>query len=499
MTIELINPILPEVPSGKDEMNFAEFGIALLTDRVPKGQKSIEFEDEIYDDRRKKKITRRRVIQGSEKYGLPTATDDTVILALIQLTKLKSNFKHREVEFTRLELIKLLGWPNEGKNYDRLKLSLLRIANVTYNYDNAWWDSRQKTWTTKAFHIIDTVEINDSRATAGQAGLFPSRIVWGDVVFDSFQSGFLRNIDFQLCMQLQHPIALRMYRFLGKRFYHSRDLVFDLKEFAYGNLSLGRNYEGGAQIARKLQPAIQELESIGFLEPLPENQRYQKKGWEWTIRFIRQDSPLSGELSPSSAPATSPVEGELIAHGVAAPVAAELIRTYGEVKVQQQIEILEWRLAGKQANKIIDPAAFLVGAIRSESGYAAPKGFVSRAERQRKEEAKATKANAIADEARRQASSNAQQRAERARVATYWDSLSTKQQADLDTYVIANASPETQQNLNGKMGKLGLQILREEHITTLLKQESELSTSSTEARTPGNADSSDFSQFSADR
>ena len=266
-----------DLPSGKDEMNFAEFGIALLTDRVPKGQKSIEFEDEIYDDRRKKKITRRRVIQGSEKYGLPTATDDTVILALIQLTKLKSNFKQREVKFTRLELIKLLGWTNEGKNYDRLKLSLLRIANVTYNYDNAWWDGRQKTWTTKAFHIIDTVEINDSRATAGQAGLFPSRIVWGDVVFDSFQSGFLRNIDFQLCMQLEHPIALRMYRFLGKRFYHNRELEFDLKEFAYGQLSLGRNYEGGAQIARKLQPAIKELEKIGFLESLTEDQRYEKK------------------------------------------------------------------------------------------------------------------------------------------------------------------------------------------------------------------------------
>ncbi len=30
---------------GKDEMNFAEFPIALLTDRVPKGQKSIKFED----------------------------------------------------------------------------------------------------------------------------------------------------------------------------------------------------------------------------------------------------------------------------------------------------------------------------------------------------------------------------------------------------------------------------------------------------------------------
>ena len=177
------------MPGGKDEMNFAEFPIALLTDRVPKGQKFIKFEDQIYDEKRKKLITRRRIIEGSEEYGLPTATDDLVVLALIQLSKLKGDFAKREVDFTRLELIKLLGWPNEGKSYDRIKLSLLRIQSVNYVYDNAWWDSRQKTWTTKAFHIIDNVEINDSRGSNSQGGLFPSRIVWNEVVFDSFQSG----------------------------------------------------------------------------------------------------------------------------------------------------------------------------------------------------------------------------------------------------------------------------------------------------------------------
>ena len=45
-------------------MNFAEFPIALLTDRVPRGQKSIKFEDQIYDERRKKIITRRRDHRG---------------------------------------------------------------------------------------------------------------------------------------------------------------------------------------------------------------------------------------------------------------------------------------------------------------------------------------------------------------------------------------------------------------------------------------------------
>ena len=35
---------------GRDEMNFAEFPLALLTDRAPKDQKTIEAQDRIYDD-----------------------------------------------------------------------------------------------------------------------------------------------------------------------------------------------------------------------------------------------------------------------------------------------------------------------------------------------------------------------------------------------------------------------------------------------------------------
>lgn len=41
------------LPAGKDEMNFAEFPIALLTDKVPKNQKVIKFEDQIFDEKRR--------------------------------------------------------------------------------------------------------------------------------------------------------------------------------------------------------------------------------------------------------------------------------------------------------------------------------------------------------------------------------------------------------------------------------------------------------------
>ena len=432
------------LPSGKDEMNFAEFPIALLSDRAPKDQKSIKFEDQVYDERRKKLITRKRVIEGSEEYGLPTATDDTVILALIQLTKLKSDFTLPEVEFTRLELIRLLGWPNEGKSYDRIKLSLLRIKAVNYIYDNAWWDARQKKWTTRAFNIIDNVEINDSRATNGQSGLFPSRIVWNEVVFDSFQTGFLRNIDFQLCMRLEHPTALRMYRFLGKRFYLKPDWTFDLKEFAYEHIGLGRNYEGGTQIARKLQPAINELESVGFLEPLPAASRFLKSGRDWSIRFVKKSAPLPSSLpdnTKSVAAELSPLVAELTSRGVSDKIAADLVRDHDAEVIRQQIEILDWRLTGKKADKIDDPAAWLVSAIKNP--HAVPKGFESAAQRERNAAAIQQRQQAEADELRRKRLADAQEQADRTAFDRYVKQLSKADRAALEAKALAAANLES--------------------------------------------------------
>src|SRR3954470_16643113 len=83
--------------SAKDEMNLAEFPIALVTDRVPAGEKTIRFQDKIYDERKGQQVIRRLIITASDEYGLPTAKDDEVILGLIQLTRRSNSFTDRTV------------------------------------------------------------------------------------------------------------------------------------------------------------------------------------------------------------------------------------------------------------------------------------------------------------------------------------------------------------------------------------------------------------------
>ena len=63
-----------------------------------------------------------------------------------------------------------------------------------------------------------------------------------------------------------------------------------------------------------------------------------------------------------------------------------------------QLEQLDWRLETKPG-KVADPAAWLVAAIRN--GHAAPKGFVSKAERQRREEARQAQQREKVEERRR--------------------------------------------------------------------------------------------------
>src|SRR3981189_1796425 len=84
---------------GKDEVNLAEFPIAALTDRIPDGQTTLVFEDKL-ERRDSPPIVRRLTIMGTHKHGLPTSTDDEVLVGLIQLTKRRGNFTNAKAPFS---------------------------------------------------------------------------------------------------------------------------------------------------------------------------------------------------------------------------------------------------------------------------------------------------------------------------------------------------------------------------------------------------------------
>jgi hypothetical protein len=373
---------------GKDEMNLAEFPITLLADR--KDVSMITREVPVRDERTGLTVLRKVTVTGSEQYGLPSAQDNLVLLGLIYLTKRANNFRERRIWFTRSELIKVLGWPDSGQSYSRVELSLKRWSTVFVLYENSWWEKPKQTYSSKGFGIIDDFEVIDG-SVAHQQSLFKSSIAWNDVFFQSLEAGFVRTIDLRILLRLRHPTSQQMYRFLGKNFYHSPTLTFDLRTFACEHVGLDRGYKDNGKLKEKLQPALEELEAIGFLEPMDRDRRYTKVGPKhWTITLCRRgDLELAENTLDSDAPLAGPEPTEqeqaLISRGVTAATAAELVLSYPADRIRQKLEAFDWMVERKDKRVSKNPAGYLTESIRKD--YTAPRGFVSQAERREREAA----------------------------------------------------------------------------------------------------------------
>jgi len=365
-------------PGWKDELNLAEFPITALTDRIPDGQTTLVFEDRL-ELRDGPPIIRRLTIMGTAKHGLPTSMDDEVLVGLIQLTKRRSNFTDARVSFSRYELIELLGWPQSGQSYRRIEEALHRWVGVVLMYENAWWDNNAKSWVDEQFHVLDNVTLYDrerwrrsSPRSGGRTGtkaekppLPLSSFRWNEVIFQSFQSGNLKQLDLELYLRLRLPTTKRMYRFLDKRFYRRTRLDFDLRTLACEHIGLSRSHAPSA-LKRRLKPALEELEQLGFLEVLDPEERYSyvKRG-TWRIILIRG---RRGSMDPGADPLGEPpalVEA-LRDRGVSDKTAQELVAAHPAHRVQAKIEVFDWLVRNEDKRVAKNPAGYLVSSIRSD-------------------------------------------------------------------------------------------------------------------------------------
>ena len=394
-TDKSIAAILPAVDTGaKDELNLAEFPIAALTDRVPDGQTTLVFEDKL-EQREGPPIIRRLTISAPPKHGLPAAVDDEVIVGLIQLTKRRNNFTDPKVHFSRYELIEVLGWPQNGQSYRRIEEALHRWVGVVLMYENAWWDNAEKSWVDESFHILENISLYDrerrrlggkkAAPATGRRGtkrpepegapLPLSSFRWNEVIFRSFQSGNLKTLDLDFYLQLRLPTTKRMFRFLDKRFYRRTRLDFDLRTLACEHIGLSRSYKP-TELKRRLRPALEELEQLGFLEPLPEAERYvwQARG-SWRILLARGPRGRAEEAAEGTeaAPGSQPLAAMLAARGVSPKAAAELVEQHPADRVRAKLAVYDWLVASGDKRVQKNPAGYLVASIRSD--YQAPEGF----------------------------------------------------------------------------------------------------------------------------
>lgn len=469
----------PVSEGGRDELNLAEFPITVLSDKVPKALKTLTFSDHIRDQATGEMVTRKVTISGSDIYGLPGPLDMDVLLCLIQITKLANNFTSPEVKFSRGELVRMLRLPDSGKHYRRIDESLRRWLGVTLYHDSSWWDKSAKEWSTnEGWHILEHIvivdrEVTRKRRAKGQLDLFLSSFTWNKIFFQSCQAENIKRLDLDTYFSLERAVSKRMFRFLDKRFYHRRDWTFDLKEFVFEHIGLSRNYDVG-EIKAKLRPAIDELETKGFLEPMSREERYRKVArGEWTITLVRASASIETTPQPTSAPLEpSSLAGELVARGVTAVTASELAQAFPAEHIQTRIESFDWLLAKNDKRVTRNPAGYLADSVRK--GYAVPKGFESKAEREKKRAAEQERTRR-AEEAKQRTEREQQARdeAEQGRIAAYLETLTAAERGAIEAEAIEKATPFFVQQLRRNKGNPEtearyLKLILDTHVSGIL-------------------------------
>ena len=446
-------PGLPRQHDGKDELNLAEFPLSAIADRSNPDQKTMVFEDRVWDRNRGEMVTRQLLITAAEEYGLPTARDDEVILGLLQLSRLQG-FADRRVAFTRYQLIRLLGWRDESKSYERIEKSLNRWIGVTLYYQNAWWDRKGQCWVNEKFHLLDNVTLYDRRdhlqRASAQTPLPISSFTWNEVVFRSFRAGNMKSLDFEFFKRLEGAVTKRLYRFLDKRFFHRARWEFHLQELCWEHVGLARSYDI-ANLKRKLRPAIAELERHQFIREVPEAERFLKaSSGEWRVVFERAGKSAAKNSAPTSV--NEPLCQALVDRGVTRSTAVETVGKYPPERVQRQLEVFDWLMSRKDLRVQRNPAGYLVTAIRGE--YLPPQEFKSRqevADREEKVREAERKRAARIERERLRAAMRAQARKEA--IDAFWSSLSPEERIRLESECLG-AAPSFEQSLLEQGGSL---------------------------------------------
>lgn len=274
------HPLSPN--QGRDELNLAIFPIALLTDKatVSREEQVIEVV-ETGTDQEGRPIERKWTVIGSNKYGLPVSSDNEILMCLLELTKEKTNFEGRNVPVSCYEIVKRMGWRDEGKNYHRVKEGLTRLKGVTIVSENAFWNKKVRRHATMSFGIIDDFHLTSPKLEAegkseDQTGnksedksedkeAAGNYVAWNQVLFQSFRDGNLKYMDLALWRLWRYPITKRLHRYLDRQFYWTNSFQIEISRLA-ALIPLPKSQaQYPSSIKRQIAKAADELLKAGYI------------------------------------------------------------------------------------------------------------------------------------------------------------------------------------------------------------------------------------------
>jgi hypothetical protein len=186
------------------------------------------------------------------------------------------------------------------------------------------------------------------------------------------------------------------------------------------------------------------------------------------ILEIEQRSPALESLPYQVEP--TPLERELIARGVMASTAADLVTAYPEGKIAVQVEHFDW-LKAKHPRKVpANPGGFLAEAIRRD--YPTPPDFETKAQKAARDEAKRDKERQEAEARRFKEEGRRRDLEAQGQINAYLDGLTAQEQEQLDAAALEAAEPQLrvsyEQAMNATMRRIHQRLIRESHVRRVL-------------------------------
>ena len=269
---------------GRDEMNLCDLPFFILDNRT-RGKPEARYSREV--KRGNETIRLELTVKGDPLLGLPSTREEDLTLALLDVAKRYNNFSGQKVQFIQADLLRELDWGTRGEDYKRLERAFATLNAARYCV-NGWRDNARRKYTAKgAFQVVGDYMLRDARAKKKARGCVTlpsvesepfSYFHWGQVLFESFQSGYIKQLDRRLIKQFTKAATTRLYRYLDKLFNPPKYVRVEerLRELAFEQLAIPRTCDLSG-IRRRLEPAIDELVACGFLTATPWAKRIQKK------------------------------------------------------------------------------------------------------------------------------------------------------------------------------------------------------------------------------
>ena len=369
----------PRKAISRDEMNLAEFPLTVLSTRANPNLKTLEFSDSIRT-KNGDSVDRKWLITGADKFGLPTSSDDEVLLGLLKLT-VDDGIRSRKVHFTRYELLRTLRWSTEGRSYTRLQRALDRLAGLRIKATNAFYDNDAKSHSTKVFGLIDAYEINTSRDTDLKSSYF----TWSETIFKSFQVGFIKKLDLDFYLSLRSAVSKRLYRFLDKHFWYRSCVDINLFILSHEKLGISRNYKFSSSLRQQLDPALTELCEHGFIKEFS----YSGRGKDTKLTIVakrgnrcaatQEQQAATRRTAPSSSPSIHQETAVLLVErGIKERQALKLVAGKADEALRRIQEIVAYFDALVETRSHLvsrSPVGFLYRAVENHSQFTIPKRF----------------------------------------------------------------------------------------------------------------------------